>query len=156
MLPSPIRYVEGPLAAGFRDTAFSAFDPVKTYRRYLSMARGQRRTYLTGETVRQKKYFYDVRPLLACQYLLGHRGIVPMRFFDLVDAVPPPAELRETLADLLHAKRQASEVTEAARLPVLDRWIDETLGALEARAPEPVAPADHAPLERFFRAAIGA
>jgi predicted nucleotidyltransferase/uncharacterized protein YndB with AHSA1/START domain len=155
-LSSPIRYLERPLAAGFRDMAFSVFDPVKAYRHYLSTARGQRRTYLTGETVRRKKYFYAVRPLLACQYLLAERSIVPMRFFDLVDAVGPPAEVREMLVELLRAKRAASEAAEAQRLPVLDRWIEQNLEALEARAPDSVAPADRAPLERFFRSAIGA
>ena len=155
-LSSPIRYLERPLAEGFRDMAFSVFDPVKAYRHYLSMARGQRRTYLMGETVRQKKYFYAVRPLLACQYLLAERNVVPMRFFDLVDAVAPPAEVRETLVELLRAKRTASEAAEAQRLPVLDLWIEQSLEAFEARTPEPVAPADRAPLERFFRSAIGA
>jgi hypothetical protein len=155
-LSSPIRYLERPLAAGFRDIAFSVFDPVKAYRHYLSMARGQRRTYLMGEMVRQKKYFYAVRPLLACQYLLAERKVVPMRFFDLVDAVTPPAEVRETLIELLRAKRRASEAAEAQRLPVLDRWIEQSLEAFEARAPQSVAPADRAPLEQFFRSAIAA
>jgi len=155
-LSSPIRYLERPLAEDFRDMAFSVFDPVKAYRHYFSMARGQRRTYLMGETVRQKKYFYAVRPLLACRYLLAERTIVPMRFFDLVDAVAPPAEVRETLVELLRAKRAASEAAEAQRLPVLDRWIEQSLEALEARAPEPVATVDRAPLERFFRSALGA
>jgi predicted nucleotidyltransferase/uncharacterized protein YndB with AHSA1/START domain len=155
-LSSPIRYLERPLAPGFRDVAFSVFDPVKAYRHYLSMARGQRRTHLMGETVRLKKYFYAVRPLLASQYLLAHRSIVPMRFLDLVDAVSPPAEIRETLVELLRAKRRAGEAAEGSPLPVLDRWIEHSLAALEARAPEPVAAADPAPLERFFRAAIGA
>ncbi|WP_296385407.1 nucleotidyltransferase domain-containing protein [Reyranella sp.] len=155
-LMSPIRYLERPLAAGFREVAFSVFDPVKAYRHYLSMARGQRRTYLLGETVRQKKYFYAVRPLLACQYLLAHRSLVPMRFFDLMDAAAPPAEVRDTLVEMLRTKRQASEAAEAQRLPVLDRWIEQSLDALEARAPEPVTMVDRAPLERFFRSAIGA
>ena len=155
-LSSPIRYLERPLAEGLRDMAFSVFDPVKAYHHYLSMAHGQRRTYLMGETVRQKKYFYAVRPLLACQYLLAERNVVPMRFFDLVDAVAPPAEVRETLVELLRAKRAASEAAEAQRLPVLDLWIEQSLEAFEARAPEPVAAADRAPLERFFRSAIGA
>jgi uncharacterized protein len=154
-LVSPIPYLERPLAEGFRDAAFSVFDPVKAYRHYLSMARGQRRTYLLGESVRQKKYFYAVRPLLACRYLLAHRSIVPMRFFDLMDAVAPPAEVRDTLVEMLRTKRQASEAAEAQRLPVLDRWIEQSLEALDARAPEPVAAADPAPLERFFRSAIG-
>lgn len=153
-LVSPIRYLERPLAAKFRDVALSVFDPVKAYRHYFSMARGQRRTYLTGEMVRHKKYFYAVRPLLACQYLLAHRSIVPMRFVDLVEAVTVPAAVRQTLDELLRAKRDASEAAEAGRLPVLDRWIEQSLEALEARAPELPAPVDHAPLERFFRAAI--
>jgi hypothetical protein len=78
-----------------------------------------------------------------------------MRFFDLVDAVGPTMEVRETLAELLRTKRTASEAAEAPRLPVLDRWIDQSLQALEARAPDPVTAADRAPLERFFRSAIG-
>lgn len=82
--------------------------------------------------------------------------MVPMRFFDLVDAVDPPVEVRETLVELLRAKRTESEAAEAQRLPVLDRWIERSLEALEAGAPEPVARADRAPLERFFRSAIGA
>ena len=155
-LSSPILYLERPLAAGFREVAFSVFDPVKAYRHYLSMARGQRRTYLTGETVRQKKYFYAIRPLLACQYLLGHSGVVPMRFFDLVDAVSPPVVLREALVGLLHAKRHTSEAAEAARLPVLDRWIEQSLDMLAARLPEPVAPRNRGALDAFFRSAIGA
>ncbi|MBS0525801.1 MAG: nucleotidyltransferase domain-containing protein [Proteobacteria bacterium] len=155
-LSSPTRYLERPLAARFHDMALSVFDPVKAYRHYLSMARGQRRTYLMGETVRQKKYFYAVRPLLACHYLLAARSLVPMRFLDLMDAVTPPADVRETLIEMLRTKRRASEAAEAQRLPVLDRWIGQSLEALEARAPDPVAPADRAPLEQFFRFAIGA
>jgi predicted nucleotidyltransferase len=118
------------------------------------MARGQRRTYLSGETVRQKKYFYAIRPLLACQYLLMHRGVVPMRFFDLVDAVSTPIALREALVDLLHAKRQSSESAMAERLPVLDRWIDHTLNELAVLVPEPAPAADRGALERFFRIAL--
>jgi predicted nucleotidyltransferase/uncharacterized protein YndB with AHSA1/START domain len=153
-LSSPIGYLERPLAAGFRDVAFSAFDPVKAYRHYLGMARGQRRTWLRGETVRQKKYFYAVRPLLACRYLLAHRGIVPVRFFDLVDAVSTPIALREVLVDLLHAKRRTSEAAETGRLPILDRWIDAMIDELETQVPEAATPVDPAPLERFFRTAI--
>lgn len=155
-LSSPIRYLDRPLAAGFREVALSVFDPATAYRHYRSMARSQRRTYLTGEAVRQKKYFYAVRPLFACQYLLAHRDAVPMRFFDLVDAVVPPPEVRATLVELLRSKRTLSEAAEAGRLPVLDDWIDRTLAELESRMPEPRAPRDRGALDAFFRTAIGA
>lgn len=154
-LSSPIRYLDRPLTAGFREVAFSVFDPVTAYRHYLSMARGQRRTYLMGARVRHKRYFYAVRPLLACQHLLAHRGAVPMRFFDLVDAVTLPAKVRSALEDLLRAKRDAGETADGDRLPVLDRWIEQSLGTLASRMPDPIPPVDREPLERFFRTAIG-
>ncbi len=153
-LSSPIRYVERPLSVEFRETVLAAFDPVKAYRHYLSMAKGQRRTHLTGETVRQKKYFYAVRPLLACLFLLDHRGPVPMRFFDLVDATTVPVGVREVLQELLHSKRLASEKSEAQRLPVLDGWIDTTLETLRTRLPAEVSPFDMTRLDHFFRRTI--
>ncbi|MGH8429551.1 MAG: nucleotidyltransferase domain-containing protein, partial [Solimonas sp.] len=153
-LSSPIRYLERPLATGFREATAAVFDPMKAYHHYLSMAEGQRRAYLEGETVRQKKYFYAVRPLLACLFLLEHRSLVPMRFFDLMDAATIPVAVREALADLLRAKRQASETAQSSRLPILDRWINETIAMLQARLPAAGPPPDMAPLDAFFRAAI--
>ncbi len=149
-LSSPICYVERPLAQGFRDAALAAFDPTKAYRHYFSMAKGQRRAYLGGETVRQKKYFYAVRPLLACLVLLERCDPIPMRFFDLVDAASIASDVREALAELLHNKRAASEASLSARLPVLDRWIDDTMGMLQSRQPDPSPPVDMTRLDGFF------
>lgn len=154
-LSSPIHYLRRPQFDGFREAALEVFDPQKAYLHYFSMAEGQRRAYLSGETVRQKKYFYVVRPLLACLYLLECRTAVPMRFLELVDAVPVPAAVRDVLADLLRAKRQASEVAESSRLPILDRWIDETIDSLRSRRPDAASSAEGASLDVFFRSAIG-
>lgn len=153
-LSSPIRYVERPLAAGFRELAYSVFDPRKAYHHYFSTARGQCRAYLGGDSVRQKKYFYAVRPLLACLHLLEHGGIVPMRFFDLVDSVNVPRTVRDVLAELLRVKRQGSEAAESERLPVLDAWIYETIAMLHGRQPTAALPHDRARLDVFFRSAL--
>jgi uncharacterized protein len=153
-LSSPVRYVERRLSLEFRETVLAAFDPVKAYRHYLSMAKGQCRTHLTGETVRHKKYFHAVRPLLACLFLLDHGGPVPMRFLDLVDAAAVPVAVREVLDELLHNKRRGSERREAPRLPVLDDWIDTTLDALRSSLPAAVPPFDMGQLDRLFRRVI--
>lgn len=154
-LSSPIHYLRRPLFDGFRAAAFEAFDPQKAYLHYLNMAEGQRRAYLVGETVRWKKYFYAVRPLLACLHLLEHRTAIPMRFSDLIDAVPAPVDVREALADLLRAKRLASEAIEAPRLPVLDGWINGTIDGLRFRRPEAASAAAPTTLDAFFQSAIG-
>lgn len=153
-LSSPIHYIRRPLFDGFRAAALEVFDPQKAYLHYFSMAESQRRAYLAGETVRQKKYFYVVRPLLACLYLLETRTAVPMRFFDLVDAVPVPPPVRETLEALLRAKRQASESAQSSRLPVLDAWIDETIAKLEPQRPQAGPTLDASVLDEFFRSAV--
>ena len=37
---------------------------------YLSMAGGNYREYLKGDMVKAKKYFYVLRPILACRWIL--------------------------------------------------------------------------------------
>lgn len=44
---------------------------------YLSTAKSNYREYLKGETVRLKKYFYVLRPLLACKWILAKLSDVP-------------------------------------------------------------------------------
>jgi hypothetical protein len=153
-LSSPIRYVDTPLARRFCEAASAAFDPLKAYHHYLSMARSQKRAYLGGATVRQKKYFYAVRPLLACLYLLERRDPVPMKFFDLAGSVTVPTDVRSALDVLLQAKRQASEAAEGGRLAVLDAWIDSTLERLESQPPPAGSVDAMKELEAFFRSAV--
>ncbi len=48
---------------------------------YVSMAEGNYREYLKGDLVRAKKYFYVLRPVLACQWILDRGTPPPMLFF---------------------------------------------------------------------------
>jgi predicted nucleotidyltransferase len=45
------------------------FSPKSCLHHYLHMAEGNFRVYLHGERVRLKKYFYVLRPVLACQWV---------------------------------------------------------------------------------------
>jgi len=153
-LSSPIHYFERPLAERFREAAFECFDSAKAYHHYLSMARGQARAYLKWETVRHKKYFYAVRPLLACLFLLERHEPVPMRFADLANIVPLPPSVRAAMDELLDAKRKGTEAASAARIPALDGWIEETVALLISKAPEGTAEQDIDRLDRFFLSVI--
>ena len=53
---------------------------------YLSTATSNYREYLKGDTVKLKKYFYVVRPLLACKWILDKNCPPPMLFSELVEA----------------------------------------------------------------------
>ena len=47
---------------------------------YLHMARGNFREYLQGDMVKIKKYFYVLRPVLACIWIEKYNEIPPVEF----------------------------------------------------------------------------
>ena len=97
---------------------------------YLSAASGNYREYLKGDTVRLKKYFYVVRPLLACKWILSRDSPPPMRFTDLVDAVLED-EMKPIVAGLLRLKTAAPEIGEGRRIDKLNEYIEANLVLLK-------------------------
>lgn len=69
-LQSPIIYYEDPSVMDqIRNLAVNVFSVKATLHHYLSMAKGNFREYLQGDLVRAKKYFYVLRPILACLWI---------------------------------------------------------------------------------------
>ncbi|MEI3191266.1 MAG: nucleotidyltransferase domain-containing protein [Lachnospiraceae bacterium] len=66
---SPIVYQETEFADKLRDLMMHYFSSKKTLYHYISMAEKNYRGYLKGELVRAKKYFYVLRPVLACRWI---------------------------------------------------------------------------------------
>ena len=54
---------------------------------YLSTAKSNYREYLKGEIVRLKKYFYVLRPLLACKWIYSKNTPPPILFSQLMDSI---------------------------------------------------------------------
>lgn len=104
---------------------------------YLSTAKKNYREYLHGETVRLKKYFYVIRPLLACRWILKHGTPPPMLFDELAaDCLDP--ELKPAVDKLLQMKRETPELGEGPRIDVINDYIDRSLdeiGAIIAELP---------------------
>jgi predicted nucleotidyltransferase len=67
---------------------------------YLNTAIGNYREYLKGETVRLKKYFYVVRPILACKWILSKNCPPPMLFSELIKSELEP-EMQPIIEKLL-------------------------------------------------------
>ena len=80
---SPIVYQKTEFADKFRDLMMHYFSSKKTLHHYVSMAEGEYREYLKGEIVRAKKYFYVLRPVLACRWILD-RGTPPPMLLSLI------------------------------------------------------------------------
>jgi predicted nucleotidyltransferase len=90
------------------------------------MARGNAREYLFNDKVRLKKYFYVLRPLLAIRFVEQGKGIPPVRFEDLVEAVAPD-EIRASIAVLLALKRNTEELGLGDPIPEIGEFIESEL-----------------------------
>lgn len=75
------------------------------------MADGNYREYLKGEMVRAKKYFYVLRPILACRWILDKGTPPPMLFAELMEAELPETLLPE-VNRLLNLKINSPEIKE--------------------------------------------
>jgi predicted nucleotidyltransferase len=152
-LRSPIVYRDdGWTAPALRALALRYFSPRSCMHHYLHMAEGNYREYLRGDFVRLKKYFYVLRPVMACRWIEAHHTMPPTEFAP-VALEHLPRELQPILADLLARKRAGEELDQGAAIPALNRFLDEditriaTVAAAVPRAP----PVDWDELDRTFR-----
>lgn len=129
-LASPIIYMETPFADQLRKSMMDYFSQKKSLYHYLSMAEGNYREYLKGDLVKAKKYFYVLRPLLACRWILNNRTPPPMWFSDLAEAELPP-ELAAEVRSLLQLKMKFPEIKEIPRIDVINCFLDEQISTIQ-------------------------
>ena len=148
---SPIVYHTTDAWKQISDLADSYFSVKAGSYHYLSMAKTNFRMYLKGETVRLKKYFYVLRPLLACRWVLTHGTPPPMLFSELVQSELEPA-LRPVVDELVSRKMQTPELGLEAKIPELNAYIERSIPELERMAEEAsvTREQDWAPLDRLF------
>lgn len=150
-LRSPIVYREvGTAAARLRELTPSYYSPLACMYHYLHMAQGNDREFLRGEVVRLKKYFYVLRPVLACLWIERGLGPVPTEFAALVDGLVDDAGLRAAIEDLLARKRAGEELDRGPRIAPISDFLDAELARLTAEDQPPPATKDPAPLDRLL------
>ena len=88
-LGSGIRYADTGFSARLAPLLRDYFDPKSMMYHYYNMAGNNIRTFLRGETVRPKKYFYALRPVLACLYIMERDAPPPMLYAELAASQLP-------------------------------------------------------------------
>lgn len=161
-LDSPIVYREvAAVTAPLRALLPRFFNPRAAHYHYLKMAQGNFREFLRGPRVRQKKYFYVLRPLLACRWIERGLGVVPTPFERLVHATLDGASADEVLvgaiADLVARKREGVELGEGPRIEPISAFIEAELARLSLlEAPPACKERDREALNVVFRGALDA
>jgi uncharacterized protein len=127
-LRSPIVYREEAHETNLlRKAAAEYFSPISSVYHYLHMATGNNREYLQGEQVRIKKYFYVLRPLLACMWIEERHESPPMKFEDLLDEAEVSSDFKDAVRTLLSRKRASQELGLEPKIPVINDFIKEKI-----------------------------
>lgn len=129
---SPIVYLETEFAGRFRRIMAEYFSAKRSLYHYISMAEGNYREYLKGDTVKAKKYFYVLRPVLACRWAIDRNTPPPMLFSELMAAELPPY-LWPDVERLLDLKMNAPEVKEIPRMPAVNDYLDQSIAEIKER-----------------------
>lgn len=150
-LDSPVVYrADADFLQAMQGAARQTHQAERSFHHYVHMARKNYREYLRGDTVRLKKYLYVLRPLLATLWIEQGRGVAPMRFQDLVDAIVTDPVLLGAIGELLAIKRAAMESEYGQPLPIINAFIDSELTRLESVLPPLPRDTDFAVLDRLL------
>lgn len=89
---------------------------------YLGTAMKNYETYLKDDMVKYKKYFYVLRPILACQWIDQKQSPPPVLFSELAESVLED-EMKPVVNQLLQAKIKMVESEKGPRIDVLNDYI---------------------------------
>ena len=136
-LESPIMYCKDDYFYSIiKELSKKYFSPTSTVHHYLHMAKGNYRQYLQDGSAEIKKYFYVLRPILACIWIENHHGPPPMEFEKLLAQVQDKA-LLEQINELVMRKKSGME---EQNVPDLNKFIGNMLihieGAIKTLAPK--------------------
>ncbi len=153
-LASPVRYMaENRILSQLHDFVLENADISSLLYHYDRLARhAWQEIAASPDTVKLKRYFYALRPALACNWLRHHHRASPMNIMELLRGLDLPDSFQTQLHQLIETKRQASEADAVKRNDIFDEFI--RLELLEqANRPALKEPSRHSVTlaDRFFR-----
>ena len=98
---------------------------------YLNTARTQMNKYPSGNKVKPKKYFYALRPILACRWIEKYHSVPPILFDDLVKELLPD-KMKEHVLRLLDTKVKGPEDMEIDPIMPIQYYIIKNIKELNA------------------------
>lgn len=123
-LGSPIVYLERFSTANrLRELSSEYFSPKSCLYHYLSMAEGNCKDYLSRDLVPMKKYFYMLRPILACDWIANTGTMAPTEFDVLLKSQLTDTNVREEIDALLRRKSAGEELSQEPPNMILNDFI---------------------------------
>jgi predicted nucleotidyltransferase len=132
-----------------RDAARQTHQAERTFHHYVHMARrNYRGTCWRNGT--PEKYLYVLRLPVHCRAVEQGRGVAPMPFQELVDAIVTDSDLLGAIDQLLAIKRAVGEGEHGSPFPIINAFIDAELSRLETVLPPVLRDTDYSILDRLL------
>jgi len=125
-LSSPIVYRSSDFAEHLSSVMQNWFSAKSSLWHYIHMAETNYRGYLREDMVKAKKYFYVLRPILACRWILEKKTPPPMLFSTLMEQYLDES-LKSTVGSLLDLKINAPEVKLIPRVDVINTYLEQSM-----------------------------
>ncbi|MGG1674504.1 nucleotidyltransferase domain-containing protein [Neobacillus sp. NRS-1170] len=119
------------LVKKMRDIQNKVFLPQSALHHYLNMAKGNYRDYLQGEHVKIKKYFYVLRPILACKWIEKYNTVPPNEFQELVKDLLKEGQLKDEINTLLVRKIKGDELNLEPKVTAINEFIEKEINRIE-------------------------
>jgi predicted nucleotidyltransferase len=134
-LQSPIVYCQDNAFANEMRSLMPAYFSLRSGgNHYLSMANNTLRDDLQGDQVKLKRYFYALRPALACQWIVEKQSIPPMEF-DKLRVLINNSSVQKSIDELLEQKKDADEKAFISPVALLDEWLASMLNNCREQMP---------------------
>jgi predicted nucleotidyltransferase len=124
---SPVLYLEKSEISGkIKELIPAAFSQRSCFHHYSSIAKGTFKDSLQGESVKIKKYFYAIRPALACRWIEERKTVPPMEFRTLL-TILPEGTLKNEIQRLLNEKRDGEEIDLKPKITVINEYLEKEI-----------------------------
>ena len=110
----------------YENTAKQYFSVKAALYHYYGTANKNYNEYLLADMVKYKKYFYVLRPVLACKWIEQKKSPPPVLFNDLTRSVLE-RNMELIVAELLGKKVRMQETDKAPKIDVLNQYIEKNL-----------------------------
>lgn len=134
-LQSPIVYMEdGEFLNGMKELMPTYFSLKAAANHYLSMTVNTVSKDLQGGDVKLKRYFYALRPALACLWIVEKEALPPMEFA-LLRSLISGSDIEEDIDELLKVKAGAGEKALTKPFFRIDAWLADTIDHCRGKIP---------------------
>ena len=152
-LNSPICYKEQALfIQRLRGLLPQYFSPRGTIYHYLHMAENNYKTYLQSDLVKTKKYFYVLRPILACMWIERYNTMPPVEFEKLYEQMLSHGNLKNEIIKLLQRKIAGDELSLEPQVKIINDFLDDKIAYFRSyvKQSSDATTSDLEPLDALF------